>query len=155
VSAPYLSSVVTGEPAATPTVSLPRVVGSPVRAWRAYGSRCRWRVARTLPTPAARPLACRPPPPSPSPSPSPVALPVSPGVAGFAAVGTGIGQEVQGFLGVGEDPDGACSADVEGVGVAECAEGGGDCGDGVVEREGVGGVGDDGHGGGGGGVAVV
>ncbi len=44
------------------------------------------------------------------------------------------------MLGVGEDPDGVGSADIEGLGVAELLEVGGDPGEGLVEQQGVGGV---------------
>ncbi len=65
------------------------------------------------------------------------------------------GEEVEGVLGVGEDPDGSGSADVEGVGVAEGAELAGDAAEGLVEELGVGGVQGHEHIGGRGGSAGV
>ena len=64
------------------------------------------------------------------------------------------GHEVEGVLGVGEDPDRPCPPDVELVGVAELAEFAGDATDGLVEQQGVGGV-QGHHDVGGGGVAAV
>ena len=54
------------------------------------------------------------------------------------------GHQVQGVLGVGEDPHGAGSALVEGVGVAEGVQVGRDPGQGLVEELCVGGL--QGHG---------
>ena len=59
------------------------------------------------------------------------------------------------MLGVGEDPDRAGPADVEGLGVAELVEVGGDPADGLVEELGVGGVQGHQHVGGGRGAAVA
>ena len=64
------------------------------------------------------------------------------------------GHEVEGVLGVGEDPDRSCPPDVERVGVAELREFAGDAADGLVEEQGVGGV-QGHHDVGGGGVAAV
>ena len=63
--------------------------------------------------------------------------------------------QVEGVLGVGEDPDGASPADVESLGVAELFEVGGDPADGLVEELGVGGVQGHHHVGGGRGAAVA
>ena len=65
------------------------------------------------------------------------------------------GHEVEGVLGVGEDPDCTCPADVDGVSVAEFLEVSGDAADGLVEQQGVGGVEGHDHVGGGGVAAVL
>ena len=77
-----------------------------------------------------------------------------PGTRGGCGVGVAV-EEVEGVLGVGEDPDCPGSACVDRSGVAEGVQLGGQDGDGLVEREGVGGVERHHHIGGGGVVAVL
>ena len=78
-----------------------------------------------------------------------------PPVLVLGACGVAAGQQVQGVLGVGEDPDRRGAADVEVIGVAERLELAGDAGDGLVEERGVGGVQGHEHVGGGGADRVL